>query len=442
MKKNIPLDKVFNWDPENFVTRYDGKILVIFPRIAKWIVLGNETQLGFFNILQGNTLCDALERFEGDIADAKHVITQIVGKAIEGSKPQSCINEDTKQLHFYLTNGCNLHCPHCYMFSGKKNVDELSTQEIINILSEFSLRGLNSVTFSGGEITVRPDLVVIVQHAHELGFRIRLLTNGVLWTDSLIAQIAPCIDAIQISIDGYSEESNAKIRGEHNFARSMRTVDGFIKKNVSTEIAITPPYSSAIDNEWKEYADFCRRLLNRYPSKIKIKISEQLIDGREIHITEEENIQYFKFINRIKSAINGWDSELESFVRSFNSDTIMDNCMYGVFAVDAIGNVFFCSRVSSLKPICNVRDTDIDKIFAMSKMAQKLSVIDNFRPCKYCELRYICGGGCRIDYFKEFTEIVDVNSVDFDKISPRTCSPSTKERFYRLMIASNNRLFK
>ena len=116
--------------------------------------------------------------------------------------------------------------------------------------------------------------------------------------------------------------------------------------------------------------------------------------------------------------------------------------MYGVFAVDAIGNVFFCSRVSSLKPICNVRDTDIDKIFAMSKMAQKLSVIDNFRPCKYCELRYICGGGCRIDYFKEFTEIVDVNSVDFDKISPRTCSPSTKERFYRLMIASNNRLFK
>ena len=80
-------------------------------------------------------------------------------------------------------------------------------------------------------------------------------------------------------------------------------------------------------------------------------------------------------------------------------------------------------------------------IFEKSRKAQDLSKIDNFRPCKGCELRYICGGGCRIDYFPEFAQITDIDKVDFTMISERKCSDDIKNRFYKLMIESNMRLY-
>ncbi len=65
--------------------------------------------------------------------------------------------EDFKHLHLYLTNSCNLRCPHCYMFSGSANFNELTTIEILKLLSDFKEVGGRNVSFSGGEPTMRSD---------------------------------------------------------------------------------------------------------------------------------------------------------------------------------------------------------------------------------------------------------------------------------------------
>lgn len=328
------------------------------------------------------------------------------------------------------------------MFSGTKRDQELCYEEIENIISNFSNIGCSSITLSGGEVTTRKDFKDIVEFAYKKNLRIRVLTNGVLWSENLISSIANKIEAVQVSIDGYSEESNSIIRGKGNFYKSLKTVDCFLRHGISTEIAITPPYSIIANDEADKYISFCKELLKRFKGEFfKIKIAEQLIDGREVHLTDSESCKYTQYITRIKSSINGWESEVESFIRAFRNKEIMDNCMYGVFAIDAIGDVFLCSRVSSLKPIGNIRSMSFQDIFTASKKAQQLSKIDNFRPCKNCELRYICGGGCRIDYFPEFAQITNVDQVDFSKISERNCSDKVKGRFYRLMIESNERLF-
>ncbi|MDE6090338.1 MAG: radical SAM protein [Duncaniella sp.] len=443
MKKTISPQTKFNIPTDIRYIRYSGKILTIFPNIAKWIVLDNEAQVGFLELLRDNNLQTSLDQFDGIISDAQCVVTQIIARGIENHDVKSCISDDTKQLHFYLTNGCNLRCPHCYMLSGEKSHDELTTTEVFNILRGFKNSGGASVTFSGGEVLTRNDFIEIIKYANSLDLRIRVLTNGVLWTDKLILEASKYINAVQISIDGYSEDSNSIVRGKNNFQKSLHTINSFISFGISTELAITPPYSSVKYDESEQFIHFCNDLISRYPSNLfKIKIAEQIIDGRNVHLSASEAKSYYEYICKIKSAINGWESELESFIRAFDKNEIMDNCMYGVFSIDSSGFMYFCSRISSLKPVCNVRETSFDEITKLSRIAQKLSVIDNFLPCKNCEIKYICGGGCRIDYFQGFTDITDVNNVNMNTIAPRNCTEEIKNRFYRLMIDSNHRLFR
>ena len=443
MKKTIPSNYKFDIPSKIDEIWYDGKFIIISPETANWIVLENREQLEFFNLLKKYNLERSLQIYSGDYDDARLTVTQIVAKQFENKLLESCIKDDTKQLHLYLTNGCNLRCPHCYMFSGRKKDNELSLPEIKMIIEQFSLRGGKAITFSGGEITTHKDLKEIIDYANNHDLKIRLLTNGVLWPTELIDYVASKIDSVQISVDGYSEASNSIIRGENNFNKSLQTIQRFISKKVATEIAITIPFGSVELDESEKYIEFCQNLLNLYPKELfKIKIAEQLIEGREVKLNEVQAEQYSQYVFKIKSRLNGCHFELESFADAFRQNQIMDNCMYGVFAIDAVGDVYFCSRVSSLKPIGNIREMTFDRIFSLSEKAQQLSRIDNFKPCSNCSLKYICGGGCRIDYFPEFAEITDIESVDMTKISARQCTSKIKERFYRLMIESNKKLYR
>ncbi len=85
---------------------------------------------------------------------------------------------------------------------------------IKKVLTSYSEYG-SSVTFSGGEITNEKDLYDIVAFAsNECKLNVRLMTNDVLWDESMIDKFSPIINSVQISIDGYSEESNALVERE------------------------------------------------------------------------------------------------------------------------------------------------------------------------------------------------------------------------------------
>lgn len=71
----------------------------------------------------------------------------------------------------------------------------------------------------------------------------------------------------------------------------------------------------------------------------------------------------------------------------------------------------------------------------------RLSYVENLTPCKDCELRYFCGGDCRIKYFDAFKEMDDLRNLPDPADLRRDCPQSVKEHFYRLMLDTNERLF-
>jgi MoaA/NifB/PqqE/SkfB family radical SAM enzyme len=73
---------------------------------------------------------------------------------------------------------CNNNCLSCSQ-AHKKHLGELSTEKVKSFLTEAIQKGQKTLILTGGEPTVRPDLVEIVEFAKNSGFkRIVLQTNG------------------------------------------------------------------------------------------------------------------------------------------------------------------------------------------------------------------------------------------------------------------------
>lgn len=442
IKREFELNKQYIFPHNIKEVFYKGKRLVISVDYAKWIVLENSDQYQFYNLLQTYSIALALEEYDGDIKDAKYVITQIEGRHFTDTNVISCIDSTQQVLHVYLTNSCNLKCPHCYMYAGMHLENELTTDEIKSMLSSYRGNGGKKVTLSGGEISLRKDLLDIVRHAYNCGLSVRLLTNGTLWTSQLIDSISPLINSVQISIDGFDEKSNSKVRGCGNFDKSMTTLERFIDNGISTEIAITPFYDIELESYIEHYAQFAKHLSQKYKRKnFSIKFANQILEGRAVRLTCEQQRQYNDIINHIYSIFYEQDIAEYPFIACFSKPIIMNNCMYGELSISANGNVYFCSRIPSMTPVTNIRDMSFGEIMNLSKRAQQKSDISNLRPCCDCELKYICGGGCRIDFFPSFVHCKDVISKNVEDFGQRMCDNKDKERFYDLMIKTNSKLF-
>lgn len=79
---------------------------------------------------------------------------------------------------------CNSNCIMCSVDSKKKDPAEGTTGQVIKDLIKGRQEGYERMEFTGGEPTVRKDIIVLIQKAKELGYtKIGISTNGILLSD-------------------------------------------------------------------------------------------------------------------------------------------------------------------------------------------------------------------------------------------------------------------
>lgn len=433
----MPLDIYKRYSvPDNIkIVRYRDSILVISVLTANWLVLKNEEQLRFFELLKTMQLSEALINFKGDLNDAKEVVLQLEGKNFENTERT---RTNSNGMHFYLTNGCNMKCKHCYMSAGHRSDNELSTEEVLNVLKSYREYNGAEVTFSGGEITTRKDIIPIIKYASEIGLSVNLYTNGVLFTKSLIEQIAPFVNKIQVSIDGFSEEENSKLRGRGNFSKALHAIELMLEAEIQTDMAITPLLDDALADNIDSYVAFANEQKKHFEGKpFEVFFTSELLDGRDLKFSADQKAEYSRIMDEVSYKFTGVNTKEQAFVGGLLSNQIFDNCNFGCLSIGAEGDVYMCSRIPDLVAIGNIRTHSFDYIMNQAKAAQKLSDIKNFKPCNECELMYICGGNCRIEFFPNFTRKSDYTSIDMSCIPQRYCDQETKDSFYDLMIRTN-----
>ncbi|MHA1342027.1 MAG: radical SAM protein [Promethearchaeota archaeon] len=132
-----------------------------------------------------------------------------------------------------LTNRCNLRCPVCFANSAATGyVYEPTFEEVVQIMTHFrNLKPVPAVMLqlSGGEPTLRDDLIDIIKKGKELGFtEVMLTTNGIRIAKSLefTKQLreAGC-DAVYLSFDGVEPETWKKMRGVDLSKIKIKTIE-------------------------------------------------------------------------------------------------------------------------------------------------------------------------------------------------------------------------
>jgi radical SAM protein with 4Fe4S-binding SPASM domain len=147
-------------------------------------------------------------------------------------------------LHLLLADRCNHACEHCYQVQGLKG--ELTREQIESLLGDFRAGGGFVVTFSGGEATLREDLIPLLTYAHELGLATVLYTNGFTMTEALAGAIAAChVWRVEISLYSHkAEEHDAVTRVPGSWQKTTQGIRWLRAKSVNVVLKFTPTAQS------------------------------------------------------------------------------------------------------------------------------------------------------------------------------------------------------
>ena len=166
-----------------------------------------------------------------------------------------------------LTYGCNQRCIHCFNpgaphGTGKRSAREtreLSTAEVFVLLDEMVEIGVYSVTFTGGEPSLRPDFLDILRRAKQMGLSFNVFTNGQisetmaedicsLWPRTLGISLYSAVPTIHDETTG--------IPG--SFARSLATVRLVAAHGVRTTVKC--PLMRHTVHGYRQIAELCEEL--------------------------------------------------------------------------------------------------------------------------------------------------------------------------------------
>ena len=111
-------------------------------------------------------------------------------------------------VHLHPTRLCNMACLHCYSESSPQQKTALDPIVLCEALQILRAEGYQAVSLSGGEPLVYPDLRTVVERSRAMGFRVTMISNGLLVTDRA-ADLLSLLDGIAISFDGLAVSHNA-----------------------------------------------------------------------------------------------------------------------------------------------------------------------------------------------------------------------------------------
>lgn len=390
VEMEVDVNKRFHFPSELVVKRYEDKNLVIYTEGVLWLVLSDEEKLVFDFLLSGGSIAEALEQFDED--GVVNVLSQIEAKQFEHPIVKEA---DEKNIYIYLTNNCNERCKHCYMYAGDIKIQELSSDVWMRVLTEYKACGGQGVTFTGGEVTVYKGFKEVLKMAHDLGLIVTVLTNGIRWDENEILECSAYIDEVQISIDGYDSNSYYEVRQFDGFDKAISTLIKFSESGSRTSMAVTPLYDN-LEKFVVHFEPFAREIIEKYP-QIYIRFNLELLDGRDIQKTQIDNEGYRRQIRTLVERLYP-DYYTETFPLNYEGHIIRKNCGFGEIAIAANGDVYWCNRIHELSSKWNILTTGIKDIIEYSHEIKIKTDVDHSIVCRKCEIRYICGGDCRMNY--------------------------------------------
>eukprot|EP01026_Neomeris_dumetosa_P029769 TRINITY_DN24023_c0_g2_i4.p2 TRINITY_DN24023_c0_g2~~TRINITY_DN24023_c0_g2_i4.p2 ORF type:complete len:463 (-),score=36.61 TRINITY_DN24023_c0_g2_i4:422-1777(-) len=132
-------------------------------------------------------------------------------------------------LRISLTERCNLRCVYCMPEEGVELTPKerlLSTEEILRLARLFVAHGVDKIRLTGGEPSIRKDIVEICQELKSIqGLKfLAMTTNGLVLAKKLPDLRQAGLDGINISIDTLKEERFIKMTRRKGHDRVLESI--------------------------------------------------------------------------------------------------------------------------------------------------------------------------------------------------------------------------
>ncbi|KAH0546128.1 molybdenum cofactor biosynthesis protein 1 isoform X2 [Cotesia glomerata] len=159
---------------------------------------------------------------------------QQLRERLEQDKKHEILTDSFGRHHTYLrislTEKCNLRCLYCMPAEGvklTKNDKILTTDEIMRLARLFVKNGVTKIRLTGGEPTVRKDIVDIVAQLKSIKDleSVGMTTNGLTLTRQLPALQRAGLDALNISLDSLRKDRFEKFTRRQGFNRVLASID-------------------------------------------------------------------------------------------------------------------------------------------------------------------------------------------------------------------------
>jgi len=196
-----------------------------------------------------------------------------------------------EQLDVELTERCNNDCIHCCINRPANDAvaraDEMTTEQIRDLLRQAADLGCLQVRFTGGEPLLRPDFQELYIYARRLGLKVLLFTNACLITPGLadlFRQMPPLVE-IEITVYGMNKESyEAVTHCPGSFAQFQRGINLLLERNVPLVVKwVMLPQNRHEVSEFEAWAGTIPRMAGRPPSYV------MSLDLRNRRDDEEKN---------------------------------------------------------------------------------------------------------------------------------------------------------
>jgi pyrroloquinoline quinone biosynthesis protein E len=333
----------------------------------------------------------------------------ITEAATELSASRAPSQERPMSLLAELTYRCVLQCPYCsnpLRYADSRYREELTTEEWQRVLTEARKLGVIQLALSGGEPTLRRDLLAIIESAGRLGLYSTLVTAGTLIPDEKLAAYKQAgLDHVQISLQGANREVSDLIAGTESFEEkiaAMRRVrsHGFpLTVNVVLHrlnlhqvgdfITIAEDVGAdkieLANTQYHGWALLNRKLL--LPSREQVEESHQVVRRERERLGNRLQIVYVipdYFEEFPKPCLDGW-------ARRF-------------LTVTPNGDVLPCQAAGDIKTLSfeNVRERPLEWIWYESASFNAFRGFDWMpEPCRSCPAgrQHVDFGGCRCQAF-------------------------------------------
>ena len=155
-------------------------------------------------------------------ADVVHTMSG--REALERQGCPSCGREvlftSYMRMDIALSEYCNLTCQMCRRPSEALFMDK---EVCKRGLTEAREVGVETVSFSGGEPFVHPDIEELLAHAFSLGIKVQLVTNGTLIKKDKLDFLSQ-LDCMTVSVDGLEKSHDHIRQRQGTFKRTERTL--------------------------------------------------------------------------------------------------------------------------------------------------------------------------------------------------------------------------